>query len=97
MNPLYNALTGTQNGLFQPPAPQMNNVPSAPGNGLQGLLERAKSMMQNPQQALRQFLPGLPEQIANDPNQIINWLQQTGRISPQQIQTAQQLQQMLPR
>jgi len=97
MNPLYNALTGGQNGPSQPLSPQMNNVPPGPQNGLQSVLERARSMMQNPQQALRQFLPGLPEQIANDPNQIINWLQQTGRVTPQQIQTAQQIQQMMPR
>ena len=95
MNPLYNLLTGGQNGLSQPAVPQMNNVPYGPMNGLQSVLDRARSMMQNPQQALRQMVPGLPENIANDPNQIIGWLQQTGRISPQQIQTAQQLMGML--
>ena len=97
MNPLYNMLTAGQNGPSQPLVPQMNNVPSGPLNGVQSVLDRARSMMQNPMQAVRQMIPGLPENIANDPNQIINWLQQTGRISPQQIQTAQQLMQMMPR
>ena len=98
MNPLYKALTGAQNALSQPPQMQMNNPSPAPMNGLQGIVERAKQMMQamqNPQQAIRQFIPGLPENISQDPNAIINWLQQTGRVNPQMIQTAQQLQQMM--
>lgn len=95
MNPLYNMLTNGQNGPSQPVSPQMNNIPPMPMNGLQGVVERARSMMQNPMQVVRQMIPGLPDQIANDPNQIINWLQQTGRVSPQQIQSARQLQQMM--
>lgn len=97
MNPLYDALTGGQNGLSQPSAPQMNNVPTGPMNGLQSVVERARSMMQNPMNAVRQMIPGLPENIAADPNAIIQWLQQTGRVTPQQIQIAQQLQQMMPK
>ena len=95
MNPLYNMLTGGQNGLSQALMQQVNNVPSGPQNGLQGVVDKARSMMQNPMQAVRQMIPGLPAEIANDPNQLINWLQQTGRISPQQIQSAQQLMSML--
>lgn len=88
-------LTGGQNAFSQPPVPQMNNVPSMPMNGLQNVVERARSMMQNPMNAVRQMIPGLPESIANDPNQIINWLQQTGRVNPQMMQTAQQLMSMM--
>lgn len=60
----------------------------------QNILARANQMMQqmqNPQQIIQQFLPGVPAQIQHDPNQIINWLQQQGRITPQQIQMAQQM------
>lgn len=60
----------------------------------QNILARANQMMQqmqNPQQIIQQFLPGVPAEIRNDPNQIINWLQQNGRITPQQIQMAQQM------
>ena len=59
--------------------------------GANSILDRARSIMasmQNPAQLLQQYLPGVPQEIANDPNQIINWLQQTGRITPDQIQTA---------
>ena len=97
MNPLYNALTNGQNGPSQAFSQQMDNLPSSPMNGLQSVVERARGMMQNPMYAVRQMIPGLPDNIANDPNQIITWLQQTGRVSPQMIQTAQQLQQMLGR
>lgn len=95
MNPLFNMLTGGQNGPLQAVQQHMNNLPSMPMSGLQGVVERARSMMQNPMQAVRQMIPGLPDSIANDPNQIIGWLQQTGRVNPQMMQTAQQLQYMM--
>ena len=60
----------------------------------QNVLARASQMMQsmqNPQQLIQQFLPGVPAEIQYDPNQIINWLQQTGKVTPQQIQMAQQM------
>lgn len=57
-------------------------------------MQRVMQMMQrfqNPVQMIRQMLPGLPEGIQNDPNQIISWMQQTGKITEQQIQAARQL------
>ena len=60
----------------------------------QNILAKASQMMQqfqNPQQLIQQMMPNVPAEIRNDPNQIINWLQQTGKITPQQIQMAQQL------
>lgn len=62
--------------------------------GANSILDRARSIMasmQNPAQLLQQYLPGVPQEIANDPNQIINWLQQTGRITPDQLQMASRL------
>lgn len=61
---------------------------------MQNVMARATQMMQqfqNPQQMISQMMPGVPEGIRNDPNQIISWLQQTGKISEQQIQMAQQM------
>jgi hypothetical protein len=61
---------------------------------MQNVMAQASQMMQqiqNPQQLLQRFLPGVPAEIRNDPNQIINWLQQSGRITPQQIQMARQM------
>ena len=61
---------------------------------MQRVMAQANQMMQsfqNPQQLIQQVLPGIPEGIRNDPNQIINWLQQTGKVSEQQIRMAQQM------
>ena len=42
--------------------------------------------MRNPAAFVRQAIPDLPQNIANDPNQILKYLQQTRGISDQQIQ-----------
>ena len=61
---------------------------------MQNVMQRASQMMQqfqNPQALLQRILPGVPEGIRNDPNQIISWLQQNGKISEQQIRMARQM------
>ena len=58
------------------------------------IMAQAQQMMQafqNPQQLIQNALPGVPEGIRNDPNQIISWLQQTGKVTEQQIQMARQM------
>ena len=61
---------------------------------MQNVIQKAQQMMQsfqNPQQLLQRFMPGIPEGIRNDPNQIISWLQQNGKITDQQIRMAQKM------
>lgn len=61
---------------------------------MQNVMAKANQMMQqfqNPQQLLQRMMPGIPEGIRNDPNQIISWLQQNGKITDQQIRMAQQM------
>ena len=61
---------------------------------MQNIMNRANMMMkqlQNPQQLVRQMIPGIPEEIQNDPNKIISWMQQNGKITEQQIQMARQM------
>ena len=61
---------------------------------MQNIMNRANMMMkqlQNPQQLVRQMMPGIPEEIQNDPNKIISWMQQNGKITEQQIQMARQM------
>ena len=64
-------------------------------NQYQGIMNMARQMMQNPQQAVANALPDLPQEIQSDPNQIVNWLQQNGRIQPQMFQMANQLMRMM--
>ena len=64
-------------------------------NQYQMIMNMARQMMQNPQQAVSKAFPDLPQEIQNNPNQIMNWLQQNGRINPQMYQMASQLMQMM--
>lgn len=51
--------------------------------------------MQNPAQFVKQQFPDIPEQIQNNPYQILQYLQQTRGITNQQIQQAQQMGQQI--
>ena len=42
--------------------------------------------MQNPVAFVKQQFPDIPENILNDPNQVLQYLQQTRNISNEQIQ-----------
>lgn len=42
--------------------------------------------MQNPAAFVKQQFPDIPENILNDPNQVLQYLQQTRNISNEQIQ-----------
>ena len=58
------------------------------------VINQARQMMArmgNPQQIVSRFLPDVPGEIRNDPNRIISWMQQTGRVTEEQIRQARQL------
>lgn len=86
-----NGMTGADNPSGIQAMPQMTGGMQ---NGLSNVLTRAQELaksFQNPQQLVSRFLPDVPTGIQNDPNQIINWLQQTGRVNPQMVQMAKSL------
>lgn len=93
MNPLYQAL----NGAMSASQPSMGNVPQMQAGGplgaLQNVMARAQQIAgnMNPQQLVNQYFPDAPMEIRNDPNQLIGWLQQTGKVNPQMIQMARQM------
>lgn len=64
-------------------------------NQYQAVMNMARQMMQNPQQAVMQAFPDMPQEISNNPGQIMNWIQQNGRINPQAYQMANQLMRMM--
>ena len=73
MNPLYQ----------QYGAPKM----PAQGNGLMSFLSQARQMMQgikNPQQFVLQNLTGIPAEIQNDPNAILNYALQHNMFNEDQ-------------
>lgn len=72
-NPLYDMYMGGQSSapVFSNPMQKMNYIMQA---------------MQNPAAFVRNAFPDIPAQIQNNPNQILQYLQQTRNISNQQIQ-----------
>lgn len=73
MNPLYQ-----QYGVPQMPAQ---------GSGLMSFLSQARQMMQgirNPQQFVLQNLTGIPAEIQNDPNAILNYALQHNMFNEDQ-------------
>lgn len=70
-NPLYQQLVGQQAPVFQNPIQKVNYI-------LQTLT--------NPAAFVRQQFPDVPENISNNPQAILQYLQQTRGITNQQIQ-----------
>ena len=94
MNPFFQALTGNSTPMLAMGGQTVQPMMNGPLGVLQGAIQRANQIasgLQNPQQLVNQYFPDAPEEIRNDPGQIVNWLQQTGRVNPQMIQTARQL------
>lgn len=63
---------------------------SAPQSVLQRAMQLAQSF-RNPQQLVQQFFPDAPAEVSGDPEQLVGWLQQTGRVNPQLVQMARQM------
>jgi hypothetical protein len=73
MNPLYQQLMGGVGA-------------SAPAHSRMQMFNMAMSAMQNPAAFVKQQFPDIPNEIANNPNAILDYLQRTRGIAPAQIQ-----------
>lgn len=82
-NPLYQML---MSGGFVPTQNAQQYMPPY-ANPLQNV-NAIFQAMRNPVQFVRQAIPDLPQDIANDPNRILQYLQQTRGITNEQIQQA---------
>lgn len=73
--------------IFASMMPEPSGVSGAPqfANPVQKM-QYIMQAMTNPAAFVRQHFPDIPEQIANDPNQILQYLQRTRGISNEQIQ-----------
>lgn len=91
MNPLYKALNGGSAAY----GAGMGNVPSGmAGSGFGGILgqmQRLAGMMQNPQALVRNYFPDAPAEVSGNPEQLLQWMQQTGKVNPQMVQMARQM------
>lgn len=78
-NPLYQMVMGEQNNNYgQSPLPYQQMNPIQQANAIY-------QAMRNPAAFVKQAIPDLPPEIANDPNRILPYLQQTRGISNEQI------------
>ena len=85
MNPVKAIMGGLS--PMQNPA---QNIPPMPMNaGINGILGRAQQlagMFRNPQELVQRFFPDAPTEVSGDPEQLLGWMQQTGRVNPQMVQ-----------
>ena len=86
MNPLFQALTGGSGPLQNPMGSVSQMMPNAGFGGIFGQAQRLAGMLQNPQGLVRQFFADAPAEVAQDPDQLLNWMVQTGRTNPQAVQ-----------
>ena len=91
MNPLFQALKGS----FTPAQNPMGSAsPAMPNAGIGGIFGRAQqlaNMFQNPQQLVSRYFPDAPAEVSGDPEQLLGWMQQTGKVNPQMVQMARQM------
>jgi len=91
MNPLFKALTGgsmpSPNGM-NTVSPMMQN---AGNGGIFGRMQQLANAMQNPQQLVQRYFPDAPAEVAGNPEQLLAWMQQTGKVNPQMVQMARQM------
>ncbi len=88
MNPLFQSLMGQQQQMS---APQMHPQQMMSGMQFQNPVQKMNYILQamrNPAAFVRQHLPGIPEQIINDPNQILQYMQQNMGVTQMDIQNA---------
>lgn len=87
MNPLYQSQM--MNGFIPAAQPMM---PQNPMQWMSFLMQA----MQNAPQFVRQAFPDIPDNISNNPGQILQYLQQTRGITNKQIQQVQQTINQIP-
>ena len=85
-------------GAFSPMSAQGGQMPrpqaGGPFGAMQGVMQRARQlagMFQNPQQMVQQYFPNAPEEVRNDPDALVNWMQQSGMVDPQMVAMARQM------
>lgn len=74
----------------QSAVPQMNG----PIGAFNGVFQRAQQLAQsfrNPQALVQNFFPDAPQEISGDPDRLLTWMQQTGKVNPQLVQMARQM------
>lgn len=69
----------------------MNPLYNALGGGQQNIMQMLSQLKQNPMQFLMQRKFNVPQDMANDPNAILNHLLKTGQVNQSQVNSAYQM------
>ena len=76
MNP-FQAIMGRAMPQAMQPAQQTPNI--------FGQVQQLAQQFQNPQQLVSRFFPDAPAEVSGDPESLVSWLQQSGRVTPQMV------------
>ena len=79
-NPLYNMITGFQQNMPSNYSTPTNSL--SPMNKISAVMQA----MNNPAQFVKKAFPDIPEYMQNNPQQILQYLQQTRNIPNETIQ-----------
>ena len=71
--------------------PQTAPMPMGGLNGLFNQAQQLAGVLGNPQGLVQRFFPDAPQEVAGDPEQLLGWMQQTGRVNPQMVQMVRQM------
>lgn len=91
MNPLFQALTGGFNAPQNAMSSSPSVMPNAGFGGLFGRMQQLANTLQNPQQLISRYFPDAPAEVSGNPEQLLEWMQQTGKVNPQMVQMARQM------
>ena len=90
MNPvqaIMGGFTPAQNQMSQsPPA-----MPNAGFGGIFGQAQQLAGILRNPQTLVQRYFPDAPAEVTADPESLLGWMQQTGRVNPQMVQMVRQM------
>ena len=88
MNPFQAIMGGAAPAPVNPPAQMPMN---AGINGIFGRAQQLAGILQNPQTLVQRFFPDAPAEVSGDPEQLLGWMQQSGRVTPQMVQMARSM------
>lgn len=81
---IMGANTPVQTGAGQFGQPQMGGQMG----GIFGRMQQLAGMFRNPQAMVAQVFPDAPAEVSGNPEQLLQWMQQTGKVNPQMVQMA---------
>lgn len=85
-NPLFDMYANAGNMPMQSPTNMISGMRFANPMQKMGYIMQA---MTNPAAFVRSVFPNMPNEISNNPNQILQWMQQTQGVTQQDIRNAE--------